>query len=537
MSSRARRSWGSAFLFAFLLVVHAGPVRGAPDPSAERGLPVLQTYTAEEYRAHNEVPAAARGTDGTMYFGSIVSLLAFDGHDWKKYPASTPWVWAILPASDGRIFVGGENELGVFERLAAGGLVYRSLTDQVPDELKPPGWVRSIVERPEGIYFATSKGVVRWHEGDVRAWPMQETRMTTLFSDGGDLYLHHPDQGLLQFVRDLWQLRSAAPELLRNQRSWLARLGDGTLLIGLFRDGILRLDGERLVPWPSDAASILSYSPATCGVVLRDGTLAVGTATKGWVLLSSEGRLVKHLNEDSGLSQNTVFSLVEDGAGGVWATTRNGITRWDPALSATLFDERNGYSARQPTAILRHAGRLFIIGGQVEQLVPAEDGTGASARFEVVPDLPSTVYFAASHPAGLLLATENGVFVWDGRRAAPGPKVRGTAKRLLVESGPPHRVFVGTDSGVSVFEPIDGKWGSVAEWSFDAEVQDLAQDTDGSLWIGLSTVGYARVPQPAPHGSWRESRPVVYGHERGAGSRNKRPFSLPCPGATFIRVR
>jgi len=536
-----RRQRGRIGVVGLVAAALIGAAGGEPavarDPFAERGLPTLQRYSAEDYRAHNEVPSSARGADGTLYFGSIVSLLSFDGHEWNKDPASTPWVWAILPASDGRIFVGGENEVGVFERRLDGSRAYRSLNDSLPPELVPPGWVRSIVERPEGVYVSTSRGVARWRDGEVRAWPMDETRMTTLLAAGDDLYLHHPDRGLFQLAGEEWRLRSTSPELLRNQRSWLVRLGDGTLLVGLFRDGVLRLDGERLVPWPSAAAPILAGSPVTCGAVLRDGSLAIGTASEGLVVLGPEGRLLEHVTEDSGLSQNTVFSLVEDGDGGVWATTRNGITRWDPGLRATQFDERNGYPPREPATLLRHAGRLYVvqIGGEVVRLVSAEGGSGR-ARFEAVPGLPSPVYFAASHPAGLLLATDGRVAVWDGRRTVPGPAVRGVAKRLRVEGRPPYRVFVGTDWGLSVFEPVADGWLPVAEWSFDVEVQDLAEDVDGSLWVGLATRGYARLDPPQPDGTF--GQPVVYDRERGVPPDHAWFFARATPvGVAFFTDR
>jgi signal transduction histidine kinase/CheY-like chemotaxis protein len=506
-----RVALGTALIFPLV-----SAVRAATGLATEGGLPIFQSYSAEDYRSHNEVTAVARGRDGTMYFGSIVSLLAFDGREWRKHGAATPWVWAVLPAGDGRIYVAGESEFGCFEHPDGGEFAYRSLSSAVPAAMQPLGWMRSIVERPDGVYFSSGRGVIRWREGEVRAWPMDEVRMTTLLPDGNDLYVHHPGQGLFRFAGEELQLVSRAPELGPNQRSWIARLDERTLLLGLFRAGILRLDGGRLVPWPNEAQAILAASPTTCGRVLRDGSLAVGTATQGLLLLSPEGRLLQHFDEAAGLNQNTVFSVAEDGDGGLWMTTRNGIVRWDPTLRATRFDERNGYPPREPVAMVRHAGRLFVvqIGGQVLELVTAASGT-AAARFEPLPGVPGTVYFAASHPEGLLLAADGGLTVWDGRRALEGPRVRGVLKRLLVPATAPQRVFIGTDWGVHVVECAGGAWSAVAEWPLDAEVQDLAEDLDGSVWVGLSGRGYARLPAPPPAGSWAGSRPVIYDHGRG----------------------
>jgi len=504
----------AAVAAGLVLAVSAAPAAGGP---AERGLPIFQVFPAETYRAHNEVPASAVGPDGTMYFGSIISLISFDGSTWKKYSAGTPWVWAILPLPDGRVFVSGENEIGVFDKRSDSELVYRSLSHAVPAEMRPFGWVRSIVERPDGIYFATGKGVVRFRDDEVKAWPMDEVRMITLFPIGDDLYLHHPGNGLYKQEGDEWKLLLDAPQLHPNQRSWMVRLADGTLLIGLFRDGIFRVDaqGARLVPWASEAEPILAASPTTCGRMLHDGSIAIGTATEGWLRLAQDGKLLDHGSERNGLPQNTVFSIAEDADGGVWMTTRSGIARFDPSLRATQFDERDGYPPREPATVVRHAGTLYVlqIGSPLIRLV-APQAPGDAARFEPVPGLPPTLFSIASHPAGLVLAPEVGLALWDGKQLRPGPKVRGTAKRLLVGPAPEHTLFVGTDSGVFAFAGGASEWTPKGEWPFEAEVQDLALDADGSLWIGLAGVGFARIV-PAAGGTLAGATPAVYDKNKG----------------------
>jgi hypothetical protein len=70
-----------------------------------------------------------------MYFANNEGLLTFDGNYWRKYhlPSKTK-VRSLAIAPDGKVYVGGENEIGYFSPSGNGVLAYHSLKELLPEK-------------------------------------------------------------------------------------------------------------------------------------------------------------------------------------------------------------------------------------------------------------------------------------------------------------------------------------------------------------------------------------------------------------------
>ena len=55
----------------------------------------------------------------------------------------------------------------------------------------------------------------------------------------------------------------------------------------------------------------------------------VGTRGSGLDLLSTEGRLIRHLSQSAGLPGNSIYAIQEDANGFLWISTENGLSRMD----------------------------------------------------------------------------------------------------------------------------------------------------------------------------------------------------------------
>jgi ligand-binding sensor domain-containing protein/signal transduction histidine kinase/DNA-binding response OmpR family regulator len=58
--------------------------------------------------------------------------------------------------------------------------------------------------------------------------------------------------------------------------------------------------------------------------------LWVGTRGSGLILLSKEGKRIKHLSLEDGLPGNSIYAIQEDPEGYFWISTENGLSRLDP---------------------------------------------------------------------------------------------------------------------------------------------------------------------------------------------------------------
>jgi len=131
-------------------------------------------------------------------------------------------------------------------------------------------------------------------------------------------------------------------------------------------------------------------------LLMPDGqTLWVGLDTGLTVLDPTSGDVLATLTTRDGLSHNTIFALVADSHGSVWASTKHGVSRITPSPAGyrcTAFADAEGLGdiCFNPHAVTRLADGTILMGalGAVVSIVPRE----ADA---VLPSPGSKTFFTA----------------------------------------------------------------------------------------------------------------------------------------------
>src|SRR5690606_8392834 len=143
----------------------------------------------------------------------------------------------------------------------------------------------------------------------------------------------------------------------------------------------------------------------------------VTTLGGGVVLLSEGGRLVRVYREDAGIAAaDLVLNARLDRQGGLWLALNNGIRRVDVQTPLTRFDLVHGLQGTVYD-VIRHDGALFVgTASGLYRLVSGTPGMGGEgrpryARFEPIPGIPEQVWAMLSDAAGLLVATNDGVYL------------------------------------------------------------------------------------------------------------------------------
>src|SRR5687768_363922 len=96
-------------------VAHAAET-SAPLADAELGQPAVQAFTSRDYDADPQIWAIATDARGLVYLGNKGCVLEYDGAAWRRIPiGNTIYVRAVALAPDGRVYVGGVDELGYLQ--------------------------------------------------------------------------------------------------------------------------------------------------------------------------------------------------------------------------------------------------------------------------------------------------------------------------------------------------------------------------------------------------------------------------------------
>lgn len=512
------------FLHALLLLGGLVPALSAQ----EEGAPVIKAYTWRDYQGHHQVWGVVEDEHGLLLFGNRDQLLEFDGSTWRKIPVpGAGFLHAVERGPDGRLYVGGGREIGYLEADEFGQRKCVSLLDRLTPAQRDYGDMWGSVANRDGVYFETTRRLLRWDGRAFRVWetPSAPTGELTspyrVFESDGVVFVHRRGEALWRCDGDRWTELSRDARLVGQRLAGVLHERDGRWLVATRAGDVFTLDlgegGPRLGRWANDAAAFFQREGLLSLSRLRDGSVLFGTRSAGLVQLAGDGRFIRRLGTEEGLPNLVLHSIAYDRAGRLWLTQNSGLARLEVASGATFFGGAHGLPATSLLDLTRHGGRLHVATGDgVWRLRGADAANLTSARFERVPGLAGRFYALASTPHGLIAAENSGVFLVadDGSRPVELPSMA-TARMLLPSRHDPDVVWAATLRGPARLRRVGGEWQvERALGGIDANVRYVFEDRAGALWLGATERGVWRVEFGAAAAGG--ARPVSAVHFFGA---------------------
>src|SRR5690606_1703494 len=117
------------FLLSIFLLIFCGKA----DAQRTIAMPQIVNYSSKAYQGGVQNWGITQDTQGIMYFANNEGLLSFDGRYWHVYPLpNLTIVRSVCYDGKGRIYVGGQDEIGYFAADEKGMLIYHSLVEKIP---------------------------------------------------------------------------------------------------------------------------------------------------------------------------------------------------------------------------------------------------------------------------------------------------------------------------------------------------------------------------------------------------------------------
>lgn len=527
-----------ALLAAGLLAASAA----AAAAETELGQPPVRAFSPREYGASPQVWAAATDAAGLVYLGNEGCVLETDGTAWNRIPIGTTiFVRAVGAGPDGRIYVGGVDELGYLETGAFGRKHFVSLRDRLPEGDREMGAIWTIRSSADGVYFGAGSRIFRWHDGKFTVWRDPNPQVfQRLGGDGRNLYVKIVGRPLDRLEGDRRTEVSADPQLLPTAlvATWRTE-PHGEIIYASASHGLwrIRTDGTA-VPFPTAADTLLRENNALVSALRLDtGELLLGTAKHGLVQLDARGGFVRRLGLAEGLPNALVRLGAVDRVGTLWIGTNKGAARIWLNSPRSSFGTAHGLAGAWINDVQRHRGELHLATtGGAYRMVRRDPATLANARFEPLPGLAAqTLFSLASTPHGLLLAENDRVLAVPDDRpehtTVLGPP---TVLRMAVSTAEPGVVWgaSGSGAGLARISRHGDRWQAERPYAgLAGNFHSVAEDRHGDLWLasnlrGLWRVEFGAAPVPGA------ARPVVRVTPFTAG------VPLPAPvGPVTVAVR
>lgn len=494
--------YGGLALLLAMLVLGSAPAAAQPASAADQaveapGYPPFRNYTPANYgrSIQSQNWSVAQDDRGIIYVANPNGVLVYDGVQWRLVPTERQtMVRTVVTDTAGTVFVGAYGEIGKLEPDSTGALQYVSLLDALDERLQDFGHTWTGAAGSDGVFFQTEQLLLRWNGRAMAHWAATDsTRFTRVFSVRDAIYAHEQGAGLKQYDAGEWQLVPGSRPLADAAVRALMPTNDG-LLVGTEAGALYRHRDAELVPFEAEAQPYLAENELYHGAELPNGAYAFATLRGGVLIMDRQGRTLQLLDKRAGLVDNDVKSLFVDRQAGLWMACGGGLSRVDVLSPLSLYDERAGLEG-DGFSVARHEDAVYAgTSAGVYRLRFAEGpGRATESRFQLVPGLRAQVFDLASTPAGLLAASDKGVYAVQADRLRRVGSGR-TAFGVHVSRYDSTVAYVGYIDGVGTLRRIDGQWtAGTTLGGFNKEIHYLDEDASGALWVASAFGGLWRV--------------------------------------------
>lgn len=309
-----------------------------------------------------------------------------------------------------------------------------------------------------------------------------------------------PSRRISQYHKQTWQVEQGLPH---SYLTAVADLPEGYLLVGT-AEGLARFDGVRFRP--PDASPSLRLAQRWISAILtaRDGTVWIG-CFDGALFQLRGSALVQRFQ-----TGGSVFDLLEDSNGNVWASTRAGVLRYSAGQLNPVRGLRHPPETGWNVLARGVAGSVWVVtidglfqcsGAETVLRLPSQSNTANSSAGQILSIAPG--------PTGSLwVGSDRGLFrLADplNPKLAPVPEIPGPVVDILTDHD--STVWLATwGKGLYRLTPAAAENWSSRDGLPDDFIRTLSEDREGDLWIGTRGGGLSR---------WRDSQIIPYGRPEG----------------------
>jgi hypothetical protein len=312
----------------------------------------VKNFTTEDYQAHHQNWAIIQDKRGIMNFGNPSGILEFDGTYWRliKIPNDLG-IYSFAMDNEQRIYVGGQGEIGYLAPDKMGSMQYISLLNRLPEnERKFLDRIFQIQITDDAKYFVSEKKIYRLRNESLKIFQTDDHYFSSIFAKGF-FFVIDGAHGLMQLINDSLKVVPGG-ELIRSYMM-LPYKQNKVLIITPYK-GIVEFippapkDYKEknksltkfLKPWKKQVDNFFLENKISSGIVLDNGSLALGTIQNGFVVVDTTGKIIQHIDTKSGILNNDIYGINKDKDGNIWLAMDNGIAFLNLSSSMQRFTQQ-----------------------------------------------------------------------------------------------------------------------------------------------------------------------------------------------------
>ncbi len=442
-----------AFLPQFLLK--------AQDPI---GIPKVSSYGSVDYKGGTQNWGIAQDQNGILYFANNEGLLTFNGTYWKLYP--TPHktiVRSVNIHSSGRIYIGGQDEIGYFYPNQNGTLVYHSLKNIIPQSEKQFADVWNIVIDKNDIYFRTINKIFRLKNNKIDVYTSLLTWEYMGFVNN-ELLAQEFKSGLKVFKNNQWIVKCNDKRIVNSIITSVLPYQGDTLLITTLKEGLFLLHGDKIIEKKTSNDKTFYNDRINGGLQINKNLYALGTTSAALLIVNKNGNIERQFSYAEGLNNSNIRSILLDQHQNLWLGLDDGIAfiAFNSAIKH-IYPDRNKQVSSYASRIFENRLYIGTSNGVFSTALNAgqDDLSNSPGKFTEVTNTKGQTWGLGEANDQLLLANEDGTFVINNHSAKPLYTGMGTwLYASLAKKGLPNNIVAGTYTGLQLIDYESGTFSS-----------------------------------------------------------------------------
>ncbi|WP_199140731.1 triple tyrosine motif-containing protein [Pedobacter sp. ASV12] len=384
------------------------------------GLPQVISYSNLTYKGGTQNWDIAQDKLGILYFANNEGLITFNGSYWKHYslPNQTI-VRSVKIGADGKIYVGGQDEIGYFSPNANGALVYHSLKKFIPIGEKQFADVWNIVINGQEVYFRTVNKIFRLKNNKIDVYTSYTTWVYMGLANN-EVMAHDVKIGLKVFKNGQWDIRCRDKRLLNTSITSILPYRGDTLLLTTLKDGLFLLKDSILIPKKTPLDKTFYNDRINGAIQINQDLYALGTTSSALMIINKKGELNQQFSYAEGLNNNNIRSILLDQHQNLWLGLDDGIAfiAFNSAIKH-IYPDKNKQVSSYASRIFDNKLYIGTSNGLFAAPIEAkqQDLSESHAQFKEVSNTKGQTWGLSEVYNHLLLANEDGASVIEGYQA------------------------------------------------------------------------------------------------------------------------
>lgn len=433
-----------------------------------------------------------------MYFGNTNgSVFEFDGENWNQVESPNhSTIRSLAKDRYGNIYVGAIEEFGYLSPDSLGKLQFMSLRDSIKEYNFNVKDIWTILTNEKGIYFYTDHVIFRFSgDGKIYNWLPEKEQFFLAYEARGEIFVFERDVGLMKITeQDELKLVNQGDFFEDDRIYIILPYKENQFLIGSRKKGLTIYNPENKTQpfktFHSRAHEYIKENNIYSGCLLNNNRYALGTTVGGAIIINSQGDILHKINNETGLTDNTVYYCYKDREDNLWLALSRGLAKVEVNNPITFFNERNGLHGSVESVIF-YENEMFV--GTFTGVFCKQDGyfeklEGTSAQcwdLEIV-----------KTPSGqdqLLLGTSSELFRIRNKKLYLVEHFT-TCFDIYQSERWPGFIFLATSDGLYTMEYSNGSWTN-KEQILDHKYtfRSIVEDDKGNFWLSSELNGVVKI--------------------------------------------